>query len=187
MFDDLTAYYQENVVSSYIEYRDICNDGVAGRSRDLRAALTAASALFHLREHLPTGSLSRAAVERLCPDYALLGDVVNASKHKAPNSMTPHGAPLITDAEKLGEQLIFIEYEDEAGAYRYVQKTVVVKLTDGSERDLLEILTNVINFWEGHMLTLGVLSTARVFVHDADIRYRTRRGAARAAGNIVRP
>lgn len=174
MFDDLTAYYQENVVSSYIEYRDICNDGVAGRSRDLRAALTAATALFHLREHLPTGSLSRAAVERLCPDYALLGDVVNASKHKALNSMTPHGAPLITDAEKLGEQLIFIEYEDEAGAYRYVQKTVVVKLTDGSERDLLEILTNVINFWEGHMLTLGVLSTARVFAHDADIRYRTR-------------
>ena len=74
----------------------------------------------------------------------------------------------------LGEQLIFIEYDDEAGAYRYVQKTVVVKLTDGSERNLLEILTNVINFWEGHMLILGVLSKARVFAHDADIRYRTR-------------
>ena len=174
MFDDLTAYYHENVVSSFIEYRDICNDGVAGRSRDLRAALTAATALFHLREHLPTGSLSRAAVECLCPDYALLGDVVNASKHKALNSMTPHGAPLVTDAENLGEQLIFIEYEDDAGAYRYVQKVVVVKLTDGSERNLLEILTNVINFWEGHMLTLGVLSKARVFEHDADIRYRTR-------------
>lgn len=174
MFDDLTAYYHENVVSSFIEYRDICNDGIAGRSRDLRAALNAASALFHFREHLLTGSLSRADVERLCPDYALLGDVVNASKHKALNSKTPHGAPLVTDAENLGEQLIFIEYEDDAGAYRYIQKTVVVKLTDGSERNLLEILTNVINFWEGHMLTLGVLSKARVFTHDADIRYRTR-------------
>ena len=83
MFDDLTAYYHENVVASFIEYLDICNDGVAGRSRDLRAALAAASALFHLREHLPTGSLSRTDVERFCPDYALLGDVVNASKHKA--------------------------------------------------------------------------------------------------------
>lgn len=174
MFDDLTAYYHENVVSSFIEYRDICNDGVAGQSRDLRAALSAASALFHLREHLPTRSLSRAAVERLCPDYALLGDVVNASKHKALSSMTPHGAPLVTDAEKLGEELIFIEYEDEAGAYRYVQKAVVVKLTDGSKRNLLEVLTNVINFWEGHMVTLGVLSTVRVFTHDTDIRYRTR-------------
>ncbi len=174
MFDDLTAYYHENVVSSFIEYRDICNDGVAGRSRDLRAALTAASALFHLREHLLTGSLSRADVEHLCPDYALLGDVVNASKHKALNSKTPHGAPLVDDAEGLGEQLVFVEYEDDAGPYRYIQKTVVVKLTDGSERNLLEILTNVINFWEGHMLTQGVLSKARVFAHDAGIRYRSR-------------
>jgi len=174
VFDDLTAYYHENVVSSFIEYRDICNDGTAGRSRDLRAALTAASALFHLREHLPTGSLSRADVEHLCPDYALLGDVVNASKHKALNSKTPHGAPLVTDAENLGEQLMFIEYEDEAGAYRYIQKAVVVKLSDGLERNLLEILTNVINFWEGYMLTLGVLSKTRVFTHNADIRYRTR-------------
>lgn len=174
MFHDLIAYYHDNVVSSFIEYRDICNDGIVGRSRDLRAALNAASALFHLREHLPTGSLSRADVERICPDYALLGDVVNASKHKKLNSRTPHGTPLVADAENLGERVIIIEYEDEAGKYRYIQKTVVVKLTDGSERNLLEILTNIINFWEDYMLTLGVLLKAHVFTHDVDIRYRTR-------------
>lgn len=174
MFDDLAAYYHENVVSSFVEYRDICNDGVAGRSRDLRAALSAASALFHLREYLPGGALSRADVERLCPDYALLGDVVNASKHKVLNSKTPHGAPLVADAENLGEQLVFIEYEDDAGTYRYVQKTVVAKLSDGSERNLLVILTNVLNFWERHLLSLGVLSTARTFTHDTSIRSRSR-------------
>jgi hypothetical protein len=174
MFDDLAAYYHENVVSSFAEYRDICTDGVAGRSRDLRAALNAASALFHLREHLPSGALSRTDVERLFPDYALLGDVVNASKHKVLNNKTPHGAPLVGDAESLGEQLVFIEYEDDAGTYRYVQKTVVVKLSDGSERNLLEILTNVINFWESHMLSLGVISTARTFIHDSGIRSRSR-------------
>ena len=174
MFDDLAAYYHENVVASFVEYRDICNDGVAGRSRDLRAALDAASALFHLREHLPGTLPSRAEVERLCPDYALLGDVVNASKHKALSSSTPHGAPLVTDAGNLLEQIAFIEYEDDAGTYRYVQKSVVVKVSDGSERDLLEILTSVINFWEGHMLSLGVLSKARAFTHDSGIRYRSR-------------
>ncbi|HMV11764.1 MAG TPA: hypothetical protein PKD88_11580 [Nitrosomonas sp.] len=174
MFDDLAAYYHENVVSSFVEYRDVCNDGVAGRSRDLRAALNAASALFHLREHLPGGLLSRADVERLCPDYALLGDVVNASKHKTLNNKTPHGAPLVTDAGNLGEQLVLIEYEDDAGTYRYIQKTVVVRLSDGSECSLLEILTSVINFWEGQMLSLEVLSKARVFTHDNDIRYRSR-------------
>lgn len=174
MFDDLNEYYHENVVLSFIEYRDICYDGIIGRSRDLRAALNAASALFHLREHLPKGSLSRADVERICPDYALLGDIVNVSKHKILNSKTPHGTPLVADAENLGERVIIIEYEDDLGNYRYIQKTVVVKLTDGSERNLLEILTNVINFWESHMLTQGVLSKVHVFTHDADIRYRTR-------------
>lgn len=174
MFDDLASYYHENVVASFVEYRDICNDGVAGRSRDIRAALNAASALFHLREHLPGTPPSRTHIERLCPDYALLGDVVNASKHKALNGSTPHGAPLVTDAQNLIEQIAFIEYEDEVGAYRYVQKTVLVKVSDGSERNLLEILTGVINFWEGHMLSLGVLAKARAFTHDSSVRYRSR-------------
>jgi hypothetical protein len=174
MFDDLAAYYHENVVSSFVAYHDISKDGVAGRSRDLRDALIAATALFHLREHLPNAAPSRAHVERLCPDYALLGDVVNATKHKSLAGKTPHGAPLVNDAANLSEQLVFIEYEDDAGTYRYVQKTVVVKLADGSERNLLEVLTNVINFWEQHMLSLGVLSAARTFAYDGDIRARTR-------------
>lgn len=64
MFDDLTAHYDENVVTSFVEYRDRTRDGVAGRSRDLRAALTAAAALFHFREHLPSAQmLTRGAVE----------------------------------------------------------------------------------------------------------------------------
>ena len=174
MFDDLAAYYHENVVSSFVAYRDISKGGVAGRSRDLRDALIAATALFHLREHLPTGAPSRSDVERLCPDYALLGDVVNAAKHKSLTAKTPHGPPLVTDAANLGEQLVFIEYEDDAGTYRYVQKTVVVKLADGSERNLLEVLTNVINFWEQQMVSLGVLSTPRTFAYDGDVRARTR-------------
>jgi len=174
MFDDIAAYYHENVVASFVAYRDISKDGVAGRSRDLREALVAATALFHLREHLPVGAPSRGEVERLCPDYALLGDVVNATKHKSLTGNTPHGAPLVTDATNLAEQLVFIEYEDAAGTYRYVQKTVVVKLSDGTERNLLEVLTNVINFWEQHMVSLSVLPAVRTFAYDEDIRARTR-------------
>ncbi len=173
MFDDLSAYYHENVVSSFVTYRDVSKDGVAGRSRDLRNALIAASALFHLREYLPAGSPSRADVERICPDYALLGDIVNAAKHKSLTAMTPHGAPFVKSATNLSEQLAFIMYEDDAGTYQYVQKHVVVKLADGSERNLIEVLTNVINFWEQHMLSLGVLSATRTFAYDG-VRARTR-------------
>ena len=174
MFDNLGAYYHENVVSSFVAYRNLSNDGLAGRSRDLRSALAAATALFHLREHLPAGALSRGDVERRCPDYALLGDVVNAAKHKSLSFKTPHGAPLINDATDLGERLIRIEYEDDEGTYRYVQKIVIVRLADGSERNLLEVLTNVINFWEQQMHSLGVLSTARTFNYEGQLRARTR-------------
>jgi hypothetical protein len=175
VFDDLATYYHEQVVSTFLAYRDISNDGVSGRNRDLRRALEAATALFHLREHLPSGGkLSRADVEQLCPDYALLGDVVNVAKHRELNGQTPHGAPLITSAENLDEELTIIEYTDEIGPYRYVQKSVIVKLDNGSERDLLEVLTNVINFWEAHLATLGAVSAARTFKHNHDIHPRTR-------------
>lgn len=148
MFDNLTPYYHENVVSSYMAYRDINKDSAAGCSRDLREALTAANALFHLREHLPNGTLSRRQAEDLCSDYALLGDVVNASKHKSLTGNTPHGAPLVNDTASLGEQILLIEYEDDDGIYRYKEKTVVVNLVDGTKRNLFEVLTNVLNFWE---------------------------------------
>lgn len=175
MFDDLAAYYHENVVAAFIAYRNTSKDEVAGSSRDLREALVAATALFHLREHLPKpGVLSRTEVERMCSDYALLGDVVNAAKHKSATKKTPHGAPLVSDAENLMERLLIIEYEDTDGVYRCMQKTVVVTLTDGTERNLLEVLTNVMNFWEGHLHGLGVLSRKRTFVFKPQARYRTR-------------
>lgn len=175
MFDDLAAYYHENVVAAFIAYRETSKDGVAGRSRDLREAIVAATALFHLCEHLPKpGAPSRTEVERRCADYALLGDIVNAAKHKSISQNTPHGAPLVTDAEMLTERLLVIEYEDAEGAYRCTQKAVVAKLADGTERNLLEVLTNVMNFWEGHLHTIGILSTQRTFVFEPQVRYRTR-------------
>jgi hypothetical protein len=174
MFDDLVAYYQENVVAAFIEYRETSN-GVAGRSRDLRRAIDAATGLFHLREHLPASdALTRAEVERMCPDYGLLGDVVNAAKHKNLTGSTPHGSPLVEDATSLVEKLLIIEYSDDAGAYRCATKSVSVVLVDRSERDLLEVLTHVINFWQGHLHSIGVLPNARFFAFEPQVRYRTR-------------
>ena len=175
MFDDLAAYYHENVAAAFIEYRETSRDGVAGRSRDLRGAIDAATALFHLREHLPTSAaLTRAEVERRCSDYALLSDVVNAAKHKRLTGATPHGSPLVADATSLVEKLLMVEYSDDAGIYRCAQKSVVAVLSDGSERNLLEVLTNVINFWEAHLQSIGTLTNARRFNFEPQVRYRTR-------------
>src|ERR1700722_1989792 len=98
MFDDLAAFYHDHVVTEYAEYLSTYSSKIMGLSQDMRRALAAASALFHLREHLPAPQMSRGAVERLCPDYGLLGDVVNASKHGSVTQPTPHGAPLIAQA-----------------------------------------------------------------------------------------
>ena len=174
MFDDLVAYYHEDVVDAFVSYRDKSGDGIAGRSRDLRGALIAATALFHFREHLPQKTPSRAEIETQCPDYALLGDIVNAAKHKTVNNMTPHGPPLVNDATQLGEQIVITEYEDEAGIYRYSQKFVIVRLHDGREKNLLDVLTNVINFWEKYLHSLGVLAEARTFKHENLVRARSR-------------
>lgn len=175
MFDNFVAYYHENVVDSYVTCCATSTDGKAGRSRDLKTCLVSANALFHLREHLPQNSaLTRAEVEKLCPDYALLGDVVNASKHKELSGATPHGMPLIQKANDIYERITSLQYEDSKGPYNHHFKEVIATLTDGSERELLDILTAVLNFWEFYLHSTGHLKEARTFKREPTIKPRTR-------------
>lgn len=150
MFDDFATYFYENVVRSFNEYHRTKVSGVAGGSNDIRTAMAAASALFHLREHLPRSfAMSRSKAERLCADYGVLADIANTSKHRALQDSTPHGAPLLKSAADLTEEIVITEYRDQEGPYKHVEKRVTAKLTDGTTRDVLEILTNVMNFLAG--------------------------------------
>src|SRR5690349_14807860 len=106
MFDDLLSYYNETVVAAFVEYRDSRTDGMAGRSVDLRAALAAASALYHFREHLPH-PLQQNDIIRVCADYEILGDVVNAAKHR---KLDPRRHRLLIDAENIFEEIILMQY-----------------------------------------------------------------------------
>lgn len=153
MFDDFHAYFQENVVASFMHYRDVRELPVAGTSTDLRAATTAAAALYHFREHLrPLESMSRAQVAAKCPDYDLIGDINNAAKH----AVITKGSPSISRAASLRESIVIVEYEDDQGTYTHSQKLVVAKLNDGTEREVFDIATNVINHWGAELVRLGV-------------------------------
>lgn len=155
MFDDVAALFHENVVDAFKGYLESRTNGKAGRSQDLRAAINAASALYHFREHLPaTFPKNRADVVAACPDYSLLGDVVNASKHKT----LTRNAPQLDSAEQIEEQVVVTVYQDEQGEYSHVEKRVVLRLSSGGERDLLDILTNVMNFWQVELVSLGFIS-----------------------------
>jgi hypothetical protein len=124
---------------------------------------------------LPEGhTLSRRDAECLCPDYGLLGDIVNVAKHRSIEKETHHGEPLIKKAEDLSERIVFIRYEDDKGPYQAIQKVIIAKLTDGTERYLLDILTNVINFWEEYLCSIGVLKATHPFLFQNPLRARTR-------------
>lgn len=154
MFDDLSAHFHENVWESYQNFAEAKKSIKAGKSRDLRLAINAATALYHLREHIPQHlRKSRAKLAKLCPDYDLLGDVVNAAKH----SILTQGNPQIVSAEDIFEQVTSTLYKDEQGDYWHGEKSVFVKLKDGSVRDLYEVLTNVLNMWLKELQGLGVI------------------------------
>lgn len=51
---------------------------------------------------------------------------------------------------------------------------VFLKLTNGGERYLLEVLTNVLNFWEDYLHSHGILPSKRVFQCKDPFRRRTR-------------
>jgi hypothetical protein len=182
MFDDVSAYFHENVVQAYDDYLATRASGVAGRSVDVRDAVIAAGALFHFREFLPSPlKPTRADVEKACPDYALLGDIANASKHHALTSGTPHGAPLITTAGQVSEQVVVTQYEDAEGQYQCAEKIVRVALNDGSVRDVLGVLSNVMNYWNGFLRANNIAASSRSFSVPALTEPRTREECTRSA------
>ena len=175
MFDDLHAYFYENVRVAYREFKERLVEPRAGRSVDLRLAVGACEALFHLREHLPEAhALSRAEAEARCPDLALVGDIANVSKHRTVTKPTPHGAPLLTSATQLQEIINMIHYEDAEGEYRCLSKQVVARLADGTLADVMQAQTNVLNFWENYLAEIGVLKVATIHTYDDGLGYRPR-------------
>jgi len=128
--------------------------------------------------------LTRAAISGQCPDYDLLGDIVNAAKHR---SLT-RGTPQISNATQIEEQIVVTEYEDEHGPYRCVEKVVVVGLANGSARDVLEVLTNVMNFWQGYLHSIGVLANPRNYPvpHGAELKSRSECGDSRLNFEMAR-
>lgn len=154
MYDDLKSYFVENILMLLKEYLKIKKSLKLATSNDLRTAINLSSALFHFREHFPSESKkSRRVIGDNCSDYNLLGDVVNASKHKT----IDNNNPIVSDAKNIYEEIVSTKYIDNLGEYNHIEKTVIVKLNDGSERDLHEININVLNMWIRELKSLGIL------------------------------
>ena len=160
MFHDLKAYFYYNVLSAYSELSKRKKSTKFGRSLDLRNALNLSTILFHLREHLNENLRNNTKYYiNICPDYKIIGDVANASKHRR----LTHGKPLLSNAENIYEQVLSTEYRDNQGAFTHIEKSVFIKLDNGVERDLFEIITNVLNMWIREFENHGIIDHIEPF------------------------
>lgn len=161
--DPLLIYFNENVLRSYTDYKTAADKRSAGRGNDLYLAKKAAENLYHFREHLPNKP-GYNTIKAKCPDYQLVRDITNASKHKDFDKPRP-GAdiPLIQDLNSVYECLISTTYHDSEGEFRDSHKGVFIKLLDGTERDFFEIATNVVNMWCTELHVMGVIEKPRKF------------------------
>ena len=95
MISDLKAYFIETVLHNYCKYVKLRKSRKIGRRNDLTAAVNISTILYHLRKYLPEdkGKLDEEW-ELICPDFELLRDVVNLSKHSKITRYTAKAGPV---------------------------------------------------------------------------------------------
>ncbi len=153
MFDDVASIFYNSVIPAYEDYVAHRDGSSAGRDRHLRSAVETATALFHFREHLPAHQrMSRAQVETECPDFQLIADVANATKH----GQLTKGAPIVKSAEDVRECVIITTYNDAEGEYSDARTVVEAQCVDGSTRNLDLALASVLNFWGNKLKIWGI-------------------------------
>lgn len=151
MFENARKFYVEDVLPSYIDYIEQWKKNEYGQNKLLRKGIIICSGLYHIREHLPI-KISRKEISLECPDYDLIGDIVNASKHKE----IDQNEPIINDASQISESLISVEYTDSEGTYSISQVEVFVKPNCGDEICLTNLITSVMAFWTKKLRDLGI-------------------------------
>lgn len=162
--DELAAYFYKFVILAYIKYRDTKFNGQMGNGDDKREALNAAVALYHFREHFPETYKEKWKENPISDnDYCLCGDLANLSKHNILEKKSRR-IPLVANFENIEESLVVTRYEDDEGVYQHGEKVVFVKLSDGSERDIFEVLTNVLNMWQTELYKMGAIKKNDPFI-----------------------
>jgi hypothetical protein len=144
MFANFREYFVQSTLPSYRDFFAARRRNQYGEGEVVRLGVNAAVALYHLREHIPDKCRPSSPLLRaFCADYGLLGDIANASKHKRLTKF----APRISNADQIYERVVSTRYEDDKGHYPVAQVEAFAKLDDGTERNLADLLHNVMNMW----------------------------------------
>lgn len=154
MFENTRDHFFQNVLPAYKGFFEARFKNEFGVNDLVRHATVAATALYHMREHFDP-ELETTALVGACPDYALVRDICDASKH---NELDRKSAA-VSKASQIFEIAAVTEYRDERGEYRCSQVEALVRLNNSAERKLAEILYNVMGMWCERLRTLGIIST----------------------------
>lgn len=157
MFENPRKYYFENVIPSYLDFIEHRKSNEWGQEQLLRKGIIAATSLFHFREHIPENIRpTKSQLKRQYPEYGLVGDITNASKH----NVISHDSPLISSANQICEEMRLIFFADNDGKYLAPQLEIVVRLDNGTEFLLVKILFNVLVMWDQILDNLGIVKRA---------------------------
>ena len=154
MLTDPRKFFVENVIPSYQDFIAHRKSNDWGENQLLRKGLIASTAIFHFREHIPEDIRpSKTSLRSQYPEYGLIGDISNVSKH---HSIT-RDSPQISNASQIKEELRLIAFSDELGEYFFPQLEVYVELDNGTELKLVDIL------YDGMKMCCSVLSDLGIF------------------------
>lgn len=147
--EQLAKRYYQFLEGPYVNYYNLRSKNRTGHEK--AAAMAAAKDIYHFREWLPTPLNDFNTVIAACPDYGLLGDVTVVDKHFEQNKKNKYREPLLKSKDDIQEVDIVTWYNDAHGSYHNQQQAVLLRLQAGPmtgyRRDILSVLTNVINYW----------------------------------------
>jgi hypothetical protein len=116
--------------------------------------------MFDFREQFSDElNLSRKQIESICPNFKLLADVVNVSKH----GTIDRNSPKITNSKNIFEEIVCTKYVDKKGDFQHIQVEVIIELDSGENIVLYELLTEILNMWIEQLNSIGLFLDLPLF------------------------
>lgn len=182
---DPISQFLDIVVPAYENYVEISKAKEHKKAALLNAAIQAANMLSHYRDtlneyklELGIPILTESELSKICPDYCLIVDVFDAYKHVKldQDKKRKKRERLIIHRSQIVETVVntLFPFDGETvyprKFYGVMQRRILVYPTkmNGGVRDLLEIATNVVNFWADFLLTKGLTKEHLSFRYEGD-------------------